>query len=133
MFHQEPSSFGNHPLSSALNTLSTQGGLNSIHTLSVHKPSLLAAKIPTNTFSVTNTNDSGSGSLRQAIVSANADSTKNPKTIENITFNLGTGKHTIALNSALNITAKNLCSPSAAAAKCKTSRLPLPQMPPFLD
>lgn len=48
------------------------------------------------TFTVTNTNDSGAGSLRQAITSANANA--GPDTI---VFNLGTGTPTINLSSAL--------------------------------
>src|SRR5579883_273241 len=63
----------------------------------------------THTFTVTNVNDHGAGSLRQAILNANADSVKNPKTVDIINFNLGTGTHTITLTSAdLDITAKNL-------------------------
>jgi parallel beta-helix repeat protein len=49
------------------------------------------------TFSVTNTNDRGSGSLRQAILNANAHAGR-----DTIAFNIpGTGVHTIALNAAL--------------------------------
>jgi parallel beta-helix repeat protein len=49
------------------------------------------------TYLVTNTSDSGSGSLRQAILNANAHAGR-----DTIAFNLpGTGVHTIALNSAL--------------------------------
>ncbi|HEX8183990.1 MAG TPA: NosD domain-containing protein, partial [Blastocatellia bacterium] len=49
------------------------------------------------TFTVTNTNDSGPGSLRQAIIDANA----NPGA-DSITFNIpGAGPHTIAPTSAL--------------------------------
>ncbi len=59
------------------------------------------------TFTVTNTNDSGNGSLRQAILNANADSVKNPQAVDKINFNLGSGAHTITLTSAnLDITAK---------------------------
>lgn len=48
-------------------------------------------------FSVTNTNDSGAGSLRQAITNANALSG-----LDTITFNIsGSGPHTITLSSAL--------------------------------
>jgi len=53
-------------------------------------------------FSVTNTNDSGSGSLRQAITDANAAG-PGPHTI---TFNIaGSGAHTIALASSLPVIA----------------------------
>jgi len=49
------------------------------------------------TYTVTNTNDSGAGSLRQAISDANANAGT-----DNISFNIaGTGVHTITLSSAL--------------------------------
>ncbi|MCB0187094.1 MAG: hypothetical protein KDE31_22660, partial [Caldilineaceae bacterium] len=48
------------------------------------------------TFTVTNTNDSGPGSLRQAILDANARSG-----VDLILFNLGSGVQTIRPNSAL--------------------------------
>ena len=48
------------------------------------------------TFTVTNTNNSGAGSLRQAILDANS----NPGT-DSITFNIGSGLQTIALTSEL--------------------------------
>ncbi len=48
------------------------------------------------TFSVTNTNDSGSGSLRQAITTANGT-----PAADTITFNIGTGLKTIAPRSPL--------------------------------
>jgi hypothetical protein len=51
---------------------------------------------PANTFIVTNVNDSGAGSLRQAILDANA----NPGT-DLITFNIGSGLQTIAPASLL--------------------------------
>ncbi|MET0383102.1 MAG: right-handed parallel beta-helix repeat-containing protein, partial [Burkholderiaceae bacterium] len=51
---------------------------------------------PTHTFIVTNTNDSGAGSLRQAITDANANAGT-----DTIVFNIGTGFHTIGLTSAL--------------------------------
>ena len=53
--------------------------------------SLTAAYFPPQQFSVTNTNDSGSGSLRQAILSANAS-----PGLDTIVFNIpATGPHTI--------------------------------------
>ena len=58
---------------------------------------LAAASLPAATFTVTNTNDSGPGSLRQAILDANANS--GPDTIA---FNItGSGVHTISPASAL--------------------------------
>jgi hypothetical protein len=49
------------------------------------------------TFTVTNGNDSGPGSLRQAIIDANANTG-----FDTITFNIpGTGPHTIAVNTTL--------------------------------
>src|SRR6185369_5159213 len=49
------------------------------------------------TFTVTNTNDSGAGSLRQAILDANATAG-----FDTVAFNIaGTGPHTIAPSSAL--------------------------------
>lgn len=51
-------------------------------------------------FSVTNTNDSGAGSLRQAILDANANG--NPADIDTISFNIsGSGVHTISLSTSL--------------------------------
>jgi len=51
------------------------------------------------TFTVTNVNDSGSGSLRQAILSSNATS---GSAVNDISFNIGTGgSETITLKSAL--------------------------------
>ena len=56
-----------------------------------------AAVVSANTYTVTNTNDTGAGSLRQAITDANA----NPGA-DTIAFNItGSGVHTIALASAL--------------------------------
>ncbi len=50
-------------------------------------------------YTVINTNDSGAGSLRQAIIDANANSG-----LDTIDFNIsGSGVHTIALDSALDI------------------------------
>jgi hypothetical protein len=50
------------------------------------------------TFTVTNTNDSGAGSLRQAIEDANGNG--NPLDVDQINFNIaGAGVHTIAPNS----------------------------------
>ncbi|QEF96413.1 hypothetical protein Mal15_04410 [Stieleria maiorica] len=52
------------------------------------------------TYTVTNTNDSGAGSLRQAILDANANAG-----LDTIDFNItGTGVHVISLNSGLSIT-----------------------------
>src|SRR5438552_4756755 len=51
---------------------------------------------PASTFVVSNTNDSGPGSLRQAITDANA----NPGT-DLVTFNIGSGLQTIAPTSLL--------------------------------
>lgn len=48
------------------------------------------------TLTVNNANDSGSGSLRQAIQTANASTAP-----DTITFSIGTGAHTITLSSAL--------------------------------
>ena len=51
------------------------------------------------TFTVTNVNDSGSGSLRKAIISSNSTS---GSTVNTIKFNIGTGgSETISLKSAL--------------------------------
>ncbi|HEV7348551.1 LamG-like jellyroll fold domain-containing protein [Telluribacter sp.] len=47
-------------------------------------------------FTVTNTNDDGPGSLRQAILNANANSGS-----DEINFNIGTGPHSIILSAAL--------------------------------
>ena len=56
------------------------------------------------TFSVTNTNDSGAGSLRAAILSANATSAA-----DTITFNIpGAGAHSIAPTSALPVITRAL-------------------------
>ncbi len=57
------------------------------------------AGINATTIEVTNTNDSGPGSLRQAIDCVNADST-----LDNIVFNIpGAGPHTIVLSSSLAV------------------------------
>jgi hypothetical protein len=59
---------------------------------------LSAGPAQANTFTVTNTADSGAGSLRAAILNANAP----PVRADTITFNIGgAGVHTIALLSAL--------------------------------
>lgn len=50
--------------------------------------SLLSLKIYADTFTVTNTNDSGAGSLRQAIIDSNASSATLPNQID---FNITTG------------------------------------------
>jgi hypothetical protein len=52
------------------------------------------------TFAVINTNDSGAGSLRQAILDANADE-RATQSAETINFSIGTGARTIMLASAL--------------------------------
>jgi hypothetical protein len=55
------------------------------------------------TFLVTNTNDSGAGSLRQAILDVNANN--NPSVVDKITFDIpGTGVHTISPDSPLPFT-----------------------------
>jgi hypothetical protein len=102
-------------------SLGTQ--LNSANTLSTNLPTNLLATNPlnagttitgasqavTHTFTVTNTLDSGVGSLRAAITAANADTSG---AADVINFNLtGTGPKTILLNpnlGFLDITAKNL-------------------------
>src|SRR5215471_10788068 len=57
-----------------------------------------ASRLLADTFTVTNTNDSGPGSLRQAILDANA----NPGT-DTIAFNIpGTGVHTIVLSAPMD-------------------------------
>lgn len=61
---------------------------------------LLAVRASADTFVVTNTNDSGSGSLRQAIIDANAH--PNGSGADRIHFNIpGTGVHTITVSTAL--------------------------------
>lgn len=65
-------------------------------------PILIAsiARISASTFVVTNTSDSGSGSLRQAITDANTH--PNSAGVDNVQFNIsGAGVHTITLASAL--------------------------------
>src|SRR5688572_19196761 len=60
----------------------------------------LEARIAPATFTVTNVSDSGVGSLRQAIL--NAEANNNAAVVDTINFNiLGFGPHTITLNSAL--------------------------------
>jgi hypothetical protein len=59
-----------------------------------------AASVSADTFAVTNTNDSGPGSLRQAITDANAH--PNPANGDDVRFNIpGSGVHTITVTSAL--------------------------------
>src|SRR6516165_7722579 len=54
------------------------------------------------TFTVINTNDSGVGSLRQAILDANAHANSPPGSPDFINFNIpGSGVHTISLAAAL--------------------------------
>lgn len=69
------------------------------------QPSQSSASPTVDTFVVTNTNDTGTDSLRQAIAAANLDTSG---AVDVITFRLGTGAHTITLGSTLDITAKNL-------------------------
>src|SRR5438552_15344623 len=58
---------------------------------------LAASSLAAATFTVTNTNDSGAGSLRQAILDANANAGD-----DTIAFNIpGSGVQTIALSSSL--------------------------------
>ena len=57
---------------------------------------LTAGSVPATTFTVTNTNDSGAGSLRQAIIDANALAGA-----DTIAFAIGSGAQTIVLSSAL--------------------------------
>ncbi len=61
-------------------------------------PAPAVTSAPTATFTVSNTNDSGAGSLRQAILDANAAAGT-----DSIVFNLGTGTPTINLASALPV------------------------------
>ncbi len=51
------------------------------------------------TYTVTNTNDAGLGSFRQAIMDANANAT-----LDNIVFNIGSGSQTITLLSVVSLT-----------------------------
>ncbi len=96
------------PLTTTLTTNLQATGLQTVNPLNLTTQPLVGASA-TKTFTVTNINDSGAGSLRQAILNANADSLKTPGVADVINFNLGTGAHTITLTSAkLDITAKNL-------------------------
>ncbi len=63
-----------------------------------HSAPSVAETAPVSTFAVTNTSDSGSGSLRQAILDANANSGA-----DMISFQIGSGAQTISLSSALPI------------------------------
>jgi hypothetical protein len=61
---------------------------------------LSVVRVSANTFVVSNTNDNGPGSLRQAIIDANGHS--NSGVVDAISFNIaGTGVHTVTLASAL--------------------------------
>src|ERR1043165_7040137 len=61
---------------------------------------LTVAAASANTFVVTNTNDGGDGSLRQAI--ASAEGSGGPTDVDVIQFNIpGSGVHTISVSSAL--------------------------------
>jgi hypothetical protein len=95
------------------NPLNTNNSLNNLSTLQTSPLNLAAqplqgASQTTRTFTVTNTNATGNGSLQQAILNANADSVQRPTDLEVINFILGAGPHTITLGSTLDITAKNL-------------------------
>src|SRR5262245_6925525 len=57
----------------------------------------LEGRLAPATFTVTNANDTGPGSFRQAILSGNA----NPLTADTITFQIGSGPQVITLSSAL--------------------------------
>src|SRR5262249_34753965 len=60
---------------------------------------LASAPLAANTFTVTNTNDTGAGSLRQAITDANGNAGA-----DTIDFNItGSGGHTVAVASALPV------------------------------
>jgi predicted outer membrane repeat protein len=101
----------NQLISNPLNTNTFPNNLSTLQTspLNLTAQPLQGASQTTHTFTVTNINDSGAGSLRQAILNANADSLTNPNVADVINFNLGTGAHTITLTSTnLDITAKNL-------------------------
>ena len=64
--------------------------------------SLLNESLAQTTFTVTNTNDAGSGSFRQAILDANSTANLNASTPDIINFNIsGTGSFTISPTSAL--------------------------------
>ncbi len=90
---------------SATNLLNSNP-LNTTPTTNLLQASTPLATPITHTFTVTSSSDSGTGSLRQAILNANADTSG---AADVINFNLGTGAHTITLTSAtLDITAKNL-------------------------
>ncbi len=88
---------------------STATPLTTTPTTNLLVATALVATPITHTFTVTNSSDSGTGSLRQAILNANADSLQPPGVVDVINFNLGPGNHTITLTSAvLDITAKDL-------------------------
>jgi hypothetical protein len=93
-----------------LNTNTSPNNLSTLQTspLNLAAQPLQGASQATHTFTVTNTNATGNGSLQQAILNANADSAQRPTDLEVIKFNLGAGAHTITLGSTLDITAKNL-------------------------
>jgi len=92
-----------------LNPNAFQPGTPQTSPLSLGPLLMTGASQARHTFTVTNTNDSGKGSLRDAILDANADSAATPTALDVIDFKLGTGAHTIQLTSGnLDITAKNL-------------------------
>ncbi len=93
----------------SVTNLSNNSSLNTDLTSNLLQASTPLTSSLTHTFKVTNSSDSGKGSLRQAILDANADSAQNPGVVDVINFNLGKGAQTIKLTSGnLDITAQNL-------------------------
>lgn len=84
------------------------------------------------TFTVTNTNDTGAGSLRQAITDANSNS--NPSDVDVIEFNItGTGLHTISFDANLPAITEPLAingySQPGSSANTAVSPLPINAVP----